>query len=232
MVERKTPEVVRGVFRGIRSSYDRLDSMISFGQDNKWRKKLVGNLKFPVDGTVLDCGAGTGKLTELIQKVFPGCKTISLDITSEMFRPDKIRNTVFIEGSAEDIPLADASVDAVVSSYMTRNLIDVDRYFSEAFRVLKPGGMMVNMDIFNPTIPVFSQFFSLYFYRFMPVLGNFLSGTGSYTYLANSVKYFFSPEEVLKKIERTGFSNVAMRRLMLGSVFIHSGTKPNHNNSE
>ena len=232
MVERKTPEVVRGVFRGIRSSYDRLDSMISFGQDNKWRKKLVGNLKFPVDGTVLDCGAGTGKLTELIQKVFPGCRTISLDITAEMFRPEKNRNTVFIEGSAEEIPLADSSVDAVVSSYMTRNLISVDRYFSEAFRVLRPGAMMVNMDIFNPTLPVFSQFFSLYFYRFMPVLGNFLSGTGSYTYLADSVRYFFTPEEICKKIEEAGFSAVSKKSLMLGSVFIHSGMKPNDNNSE
>lgn len=231
-MERKTPELVRGVFRGIQSSYDRLDSMISFGQDNRWRKRLVMMLSIPQGGTVLDCGAGTGKLTELVQYHFPGCKTISLDITSEMFRPEKNRNTEFIEGSAEDIPLDDSSVDAVVSSYMTRNLINVDRYFSEAFRVLKPGGMMVNMDIFNPTLPVFSQFFSLYFYRFMPVYGNFLSGTGSYTYLANSVRYFFTPEAISRKIEEAGFSGVRMKRLMLGSVFIHSGIKLTGNSPE
>ena len=216
---------MRKVFSSIHVSYDRLDSLISSGQDNRWRKKLVSLVSIPSRGTILDCGAGTGKLTDLLQKTFPGCDTISLDITMDMFRHGRNSRTRFIEASAEHIPLEDGSMDAVVSAYMTRNLISVDNYFSEAFRVLKHGGIMVNMDIFNPDTPVFSQFFSVYFYRLMPVIANYFSGTNAYTYLANSVKNFYTPEEISSKIKHAGFSDVLTKKLMLGSICIHSGKK-------
>lgn len=222
----KTEEYVRGVFSGISRSYDKLDSLISFYMDNRWRKQIINLLELPDEATVLDCGAGTGKLTELLHGRFRGIKTISLDITEDMFRPERNMRTRFIIGSAEEIPLESGTVDSVVSAYMTRNLVNIDRYFSESFRVLKPGGQIVNMDIYNPSLPVFSQFFSIYFYRFVPIIGNFLSGTDSYSYLAHSVRTFYSPAEVGSRLQNAGFSNICFRRLMLGSIFIHTGTKP------
>jgi demethylmenaquinone methyltransferase/2-methoxy-6-polyprenyl-1,4-benzoquinol methylase len=222
----KTEEYVRSVFSGINRSYDRLDSLISFYMDNRWRKQIINLLEIPDGATVLDCGAGTGKLTELLHHRFRGVKTISLDITEDMFRPERNQGTIFLKGSAEEIPLEPGSVEYVVSAYMTRNLIDIDRYFSESFRVLKRGGQIVNMDIYNPSLPVFKQFFSIYFYRFVPIIGNFLSGTESYSYLAHSVKTFYSPSEVGSRLERSGFKDVQCRRLMLGSIFIHTGIKP------
>jgi demethylmenaquinone methyltransferase/2-methoxy-6-polyprenyl-1,4-benzoquinol methylase len=222
----KTEEYVRRVFSGINQSYDRLDSLISLFMDNRWRKQIIRLLEVDDAATVLDCGAGTGKLTELLQRRFAGIHTISLDITEDMFRPERNQTTRFIKGSAESMPLEDHSIDAVVSAYMTRTLVRIDNYFSESYRVLKPGGRLVNMDIFNPSIPVFSQFFSIYFYKLVPVLGNFLSGTESYSYLARSVKTFYSPSEVKAKLEKAGFMDVKCSRIMLGSVFIHTGIKP------
>lgn len=222
----KTEEYVRGVFAGISRSYDKLDSLISFYMDNRWRKQMINLLELPEEATVLDCGAGTGKLTELLHGRARGIKTISLDITEDMFRPERNQGTRFIIGSAEEIPLESGTVDSVVSAYMTRNLIKIDRYFSESFRVLKPGGKIVNMDIYNPSLPVFSQFFSIYFYRLVPIIGNFLSGTESYSYLAHSVKTFYSPTEVGSRLQKAGFSNVGFRKLMLGSIIIHTGIKP------
>ena len=221
----KKEEMVKGVFESIQDKYDMLDSCISFGMDQRWRELLVENLDLQQGNSVLDCGAGTGRLTRAILDKCPGCKTISLDITESMFRPSILPETRFIIASAEEIPLENSSMNAVVSAYLTRNLSSVDRYFSEAYRVLAPGGVFANLDIYNPSMSVFSQLFALYFYHIVPAIGDAVTGTHSYSYLANSVKKFHPPQAITSKLTECGFKNVRTKSLMLGSVYIHVGVK-------
>lgn len=218
-------EIVRDVFEKIQDRYDLLDSIISGGMDQRWRRKLISRLDLNESSRVLDCGAGTGKLTRMIIDTCNGCEVISLDITESMFRPSILPDTRFITASAEEIPLEDSSQDAVVSAYLTRNLGSVDRYFSEAYRVLEPGGIFANLDIYNPTMPVFRQLFSIYFYHVVPVIGNTATHSKSYTYLAKSVRNFHSPETITEKIKNAGFSEVSQHRMMLGSIYLHTGKK-------
>ena len=227
MVEQplRKEEIVRGVFESIQDRYDLLDSIISGGMDQRWRRILISSLHLKSGDRVLDCGAGTGKLTRMILDHCPDCIVTSLDITESMFRPSILPDTNFVVASAERIPLADSSFDAVVSGYLTRNLESVDAYFGEAMRVLKKGGIFANLDIYNPTIPGFAQLFSIYFYHFVPVLGNLATKSKSYTYLAKSVRNFFSPEVILDKIREAGFAGVSMKKMMLGSIALHVGEK-------
>lgn len=218
-------ELVRNVFENIQDRYDLLDSIISAGMDQRWRKKLIDSLNLKEGSQVLDCGAGTGKLTRMILDSCPSCKVTSLDITEGMFRPSILPDCKFVVASAQDMPFEDRSYDAVVSGYLTRNLESVDKYFSEAFRVLKPGGMFANLDIYNPTLPGFSQLFGLYFYHFVPFLGDHVTDSDSYTYLAKSVKTFHSPEAIREKVISAGFTNVKMKKMMLGSIALHVGKK-------
>lgn len=222
---RRKEELVKGVFESIQDRYDLLDSIISAGMDQRWRRMLISDLNLSSGSRVLDCGAGTGKLTRMILDLYPGCDVTSLDITESMLRPSILPETNFIVASAEDIPLEDSSCDAVVSAYLTRNLESVNRYFSEAYRVLKPGGTFANLDIYPPTLPVFSLLFSLYFYHIVPVIGNAATKSESYTYLANSVRNFHSPEVIRGRIQAAGFSDVRMRKMMLGSIALHVGKK-------
>ena len=219
-------ELVRNVFESIQDRYDLLDSLISAGLDQRWRKYALQKLELQDSSEVLDCGAGTGKLTRMILEGCPGCKVTSLDITKSMFRPSILPETKFIVASAEKIPLPDSTFNAVASAYLTRNLSSVDSYFSEAFRVLRSGGRFVNLDIYNPTLPGFSMLFRIYFYHLVPVIGNIATRSKSYTYLANSVRNFHSQETVLQKIAAAGFTNTGFKKLMGGSIGIHWGTKP------
>lgn len=221
----KKEELVRNVFENIQDRYDLLDSIISAGMDQRWRRILISSLNLKKGAQVLDCGAGTGKLTKMILESCPTCKVTSLDITEKMFRPSILPDCKFVVASAQDMPFKDETFDAVVSGYLTRNLESVDKYFSEAMRVLKSGGMFANLDIYNPTMPGFSQLFGLYFYHFVPYLGDHVTDSDSYTYLAKSVRNFYSPETVKEKVEKAGFQEVKMKKMMLGSISLHVGKK-------
>lgn len=219
-------EAVKQVFENIQDRYDLLDSLISAGMDQRWRRNAIQHLGLMEGSEVLDCGAGTGKLTRMILDNCPGCKVTSLDITRSMFRPSILPETRFIVASAEEMPLEDSTFNAVASAYLTRNLSSVDRYFSEAFRVLRSGGRLVNLDIYNPTLPGFSFLFRIYFYHIVPVIGNLATKSKSYTYLANSVRNFHSQETVLEKIRNAGFKDAGFKKMMGGSIGIHWATKP------
>lgn len=216
---------VKGIFESIQDKYDFLDSVISFGMDEKWRKIIVDSLNLSGSVIVLDCGAGTGKLTKQIADRCSSCKLISLDITEKMFRPSILPDTKFIIGSAENIPLEDSSVDRVVSAFLTRNLDSVGNYFKEAYRVLKKGGIFINLDIYNPRVPIFKQFFALYFFHIVPFIGDRMTKSKSYSYLAQSVKSFHSPETISKKIRESGFRIKKIHSKMLGSINIHISVK-------
>ncbi len=218
-------DLVRNVFENIQDRYDLLDSLISGGMDQRWRRGLISCLKLKDGASILDCGAGTGKLTRMILEACPKCKVTSLDITEGMFRPSLLPDCKFVVASAQDMPFENESFDAVVSAYLTRNLESVDLYFSEATRVLKPGGVFANLDIYNPTVPTFAQLFSLYFYHLVPYFGDHATKSNSYTYLAKSVRTFFAPETIKDKMNEAGFKEVEMKKMMLGSIALHFGKK-------
>ncbi|MEM0155604.1 MAG: class I SAM-dependent methyltransferase [Thermoplasmataceae archaeon] len=218
-------ESVRSVFESIQDKYDFLDSMISFGLDQPWRKKMVRVMELRDGLHLLDCGAGTGKLTAIVSEKCPTCIMTSLDITEKMFRKSLVPRTSFVVGSAEKLPFPDSSMDRIMSAFLTRNLSSQKNYFDESFRVLKKGGLLVNMDIYKPVIPVYRELFSAYFFHIVPFIGDRMTHSKSYTYLANSVIRFKSSEEISRLISGAGMKVEKVLKLMLGSVVIHVARK-------
>ncbi len=215
------PEVekVKEVFKPISGMYDSMNTMMSMGMDIFWRLKLLKLM--PKDGYILDVGSGTGRLFDLYRG---GARIISLDITLEMLKLNRNMGNKLL-GSGVDMPFQDERFDGIMSAFVLRNLPDTMKYFKEAYRVLKPDGIVANLDAFPEERWYIKPWFSLYFYELMPKLGNSLSAGNSYTYLANSVKNFKKPEIIKNEMIEAGFSNVKIIRFHSPSAHLIYGIK-------
>ncbi|MEM0135302.1 MAG: class I SAM-dependent methyltransferase [Thermoplasmatales archaeon] len=215
------PEVekVKEVFKEIPSIYDRMNTYMSLGMDIFWRLTLLKLV--PVGGRILDVGTGTGKLESLadFKRDF-----IGLDVTKEMMALNKNKGKLLL-ASATQMPIKDDTFDAIVSSFVLRNLPSTSSYFNEGFRTLKEGGMMANLDAFPEKRKILSNFFSLYFYRLLPALARFVSSSESYNYLAMTVKNFKAPDVIAEEMKAAGFKDVKIRKFVSPSAAIIYGKK-------
>jgi arsenite methyltransferase len=104
---------------------------------------------------VLDVGCGAGMDTLIAaQMVGTGGSVTGIDMTPEMVDKARrsaaemgLRNVTIVEGSAEQVPFADASFDVVISNGVIDLIPDKDAVFSEITRVLRPGGRIQLADV-------------------------------------------------------------------------------------
>lgn len=232
----KRQQLVQNIFDRIARRYDFLNRVISFHLDTFWRKKAVQALALG-DGSpcILDLGSGTGDLALTAAKEIKQGRIVGLDFSLEMLRlaQEKKRRTpegdrtLFILGSALAPPFKAEAFDAVMTAFVLRNITDLDLFFQHAYRLLRPGGKLVSLDMFPPSLFPFSFFYSFYFYRLVPWIGAALArDRGAYQYLSDSVRRFDPPETIAGLIRQTGFEEIRTQKFMSGAVCLHIGEKP------
>lgn len=236
-------EYVQRQFDRIAGGYDLTNDAISLGMHRWWKERAVRELLVKSDGCYLDVCCGTGDLVIAIaRRLRAGGVVTGVDFSRNMLeiawrralrakKHDRLPASIeLVEGDAQQLPFPDNAFDGAVISFGLRNLTDLLKGLKEMARVVRPGGRVVNLDLGHPTAPVFTPFFSFYFRRIVPIIGELLQrDRQAYTYLPESARAYPRPAELSELFRQAGLVDVRHVELAVGSVALHAGTvAPDH----
>lgn len=222
------------MFNNIAERYDILNRVLSFGIDNLWRKQAIRRLKKNSPKRILDIATGTGDLAILAAKSIKPQQIVGIDISSEMIKigENKIKRQQLHHkiqlniGDCENIAYSSQSFDAITVAFGVRNFENIETGLQEMYRVLKPGGTVIILEISKPNTLWIKNIFNFYFQYILPVLGRIFSNDrNAYLYLPSSVKAFPKPDEFLKKLKQSGFQNTEHKPLTFSIAAIYSAKK-------
>lgn len=141
------------------SHYDLLVKLLSFGRENALRSRTIRQAAISRGEVVLDVGCGTGTLT-LLARTQTGAagKVHGIDASPEMIAVARQKSVQqksdvdFQVGVIEALPFPDGTFDVVLSSLMFHHLPPdlKQRGLAEIYRVLKPGGRLIVVDMARP----------------------------------------------------------------------------------
>ena len=227
---------VRKMFSEIARTYDLLNHLLSLGFDFYWRKRAIARLRHHLGSTsaarILDIACGTGDLSLEAMKQIPHAKIVAVDLAPPML--DRFRKKLakrqlkaeVEEGDVEALRFDDATFDAVTIGFGTRNFTALDVAFKEILRVLKPGGIFINLELAKPRTFPLKQFYRLYFERMLPFFARRVSQHNSAdTYQPDSLRRFPDLEPLATLLAEAGFSEPSFETLTGGIVAIHTGVK-------
>jgi demethylmenaquinone methyltransferase/2-methoxy-6-polyprenyl-1,4-benzoquinol methylase len=226
------------LFRRLPRRYDLLAEVLSFGQNARWRAELVSHIAAADPRQVLDVATGTAGVAIAIARQ-TGASVVGVDVSDEMLEIGRRRvQDAGLEGRidlrtarAEEIPVADATFDAVAFTYVLRYVSDPAATIGELARVLAPGGVMAGLDFFEPRNPFWHAAWWLYTRLKLPVAGLILGGrawwdVGRFLGPNISTHYRRWPlERLIESWTTAGMKDVQVRVMSLGGGVVMWGTK-------
>jgi demethylmenaquinone methyltransferase/2-methoxy-6-polyprenyl-1,4-benzoquinol methylase len=232
--ERQAAEWVRRMFANIAPKYDFLNHLLSFNIDRGWRKVLMNRLA-PVlsqpGAKILDLCCGTGDVLLDLQSI-AATRIIGADFCHEMLVSAHHKahrrgfDSSLIEADALQLPLAEATLDAISISFGFRNLANYSAGLREFDRVLKPGGMLAILEFSHPPGPIMKTAYGFYSRVLLPALGSLVSGSReAYAYLPESIRKFPQPQELCAMMAAAGFTQTDFEFLTRGIAALHMGRK-------
>jgi demethylmenaquinone methyltransferase/2-methoxy-6-polyprenyl-1,4-benzoquinol methylase len=210
------------MFDAIAPRYDRLNRIISFRLDVRWRKRAVRDLALPRRSVVLDLASGTGDLC--IDLGNAGVRPISMDLSFGMLAADR-SGSPRVQTDILRLPVPDGSVDGVTCGFALRNLVDLPVFFAELGRVVRPGGRIALLDVSVPKNRVVRWGNGIYFGKIVPRIGALLSDGAAYRYLPKSVAYLPEAAEMLSSLQAAGFTDATHTQLSGGLTQLMVGTR-------
>jgi demethylmenaquinone methyltransferase / 2-methoxy-6-polyprenyl-1,4-benzoquinol methylase len=222
------------MFAEIAPKYDLINHVLSFNIDRGWRKALrdclAAVLKQP-DASVLDLCCGTGDVVLDFEAVAEA-RVMGADFCHEMLVSAQAkaaragRPALLFEGDALQLPIADATLDAVSLAFGFRNLANYTNGLREFHRVLKPGGVLAILEFSHPQGLIIRASYGFYSRVLLPVIGYLISGSReAYAYLPDSISKFPQAEELRNCMQAVGFTETQLRYLTGGIAALHVGKR-------
>ena len=218
----KRPQDVAAMFDQVAARYDRMNTVMTLGQDRLWRRAVARAVGARAGERVLDLAAGTA--TSSTAFTTHGARVVGVDFSLGMLRAARPHSGVdLVAGDALHLPFADASFDCVTASFGLRNVADLDSALAELRRVTRAGGRLVVCETSRPVWPPARTGHRVFVTRVLPrVARRFSSDPAAYDYLAESMLAWPSQRELADRIAAAGWTDVRWRNLSLGTVAVHT----------
>ena len=224
---------VEKMFDSISFEYDKLNRLISAGNDVKWRKTIykIAERLNPID--ILDIATGTADIALELSKI-EGSKITGLDISEKMLDIGRQKvsdrclesKVSLVSGDAENLNFSKNTFDLISIGFGVRNFQNLEKGLSESFRVLREGGTLIILETSVPQNRLVKLFYLLFSRTFIPLVGSLFSkDKKAYKYLQKSAEEFPSGESFSQILKSCGFKNVQIMPLMLGASSIYIAKK-------
>jgi len=226
-----TPEgkrrYVRSLFATIADRYDFITVALSYGQDRRWKRRLIA-LAAPAPGArALDLATGTGDIAFALAA--RGARVVGLDITQRMIELAKDKGdgapperVSFLVGDMLALPFPAGSFDIVTTGYGLRNVPGLTAAIDEIGRVLTPGGQILSLDFNRPANALVRSAYLAYLTIVGASLGWILHrDPDTYRYIPASIRQYPGAEAVARLFEERGFTRVRCYPVLGGLMAIH-----------
>lgn len=221
------------MFDAIAPRYDLLNRLLSFGIDQRWRRRLVQLLQLKPGARVLDHATGTADLALMIARSSPGVRVVGVDPSTEMLRVGRSKVAAagldamitLQQGDAEDLSgVASKSFDAASMAFGIRNVPNRARALRELARVTRAGGRIAILELSEPRGSLLGPLARLHVHQIVPWVGGLLSGSREYRYLQQSIAAFPPPTEFAHLMEECGMCVEHVEPLTFGACHLYVGT--------
>lgn len=239
-------KMVSEVFHKVADKYDLMNDVMSLGVHRLWKDCFVSQLDPKPGCKFIDLAGGTGDIAFRIANNIRSkmsdwrqekdTSILVCDINSSMLQVGQDRHVKlnysypkieWLEQNAEKLENVQSDTyDAYTISFGIRNVPKINLALSEAFRVLKKGGVFMCLEFSQVDLIGLKQIYELYSMNIIPEMGHFVANDkDSYQYLVESIRKFPNQEDFKKMIEEAGFKYVTYQNMTGGIVAIHRGIK-------
>jgi demethylmenaquinone methyltransferase/2-methoxy-6-polyprenyl-1,4-benzoquinol methylase len=225
------PDDAGRIFSGIGATYEKAGALLSFGQDARWRAKLISLVCADTKDVVLDVATGTGLVARGLRERY-GCEVVGLDRSVDMLEAASARDghIPLVRGRAESLPFPDESFDHVTFTYLMRYVDDPAAVMRELVRVVRPGGRVVALDFGVPPSPILRAVWRAYTSIGLPLIGRAISEQWASVgaFLRGSIERFereHDASEIERDWDNAGLEDVRVDRMSFGAGVVMSAVK-------
>lgn len=227
------------LFDALPDRYDRLAEWLSFGQNGRWRRAMVGRIVPAGPALVLDVASGTAGVAIQLARRSPNTMVVATDLTLAMLRcgQRKVQEAGLSRRipvgitRGEQLPFPDATFDALTFTYLLRYVADPQAALCELARVVKPGGAAASLEFSVPKQPVWAASWWLYTRIVLPAAGWVTGGREWFDvgrFLGPSISGHYRRYPIHWHVDawqKAGFVDVGVRVMSLGGGLVMWGTR-------
>lgn len=231
--DRSKDEQVQSMFDAIAPAYDFMNHAMTGFLDRVWARKLVGEAVKGSPREVIDLATGTGDVAFALARRLPGAHVTGIDLSAGMLERARAKAVAmpgvaieFIQADGLHTGLPDACADVITIAYGVRNYADIAAGYREMYRLLRPGGRVLVLELSTPTASVPKAFYRFYSGTVIPAMGRLISrDTRAYSYLPESIAAAPQRQAMTRLMSEAGFRDTAFRSLTFGVVTLYTGVR-------